>query len=220
MTTDVAAYGLWGVAFINAAIFIMFAYSFAPPKSARDWRSFGAFSAFLIALFAEMYGYPLTIYLLSGWLGSRYPEINWLSHDAGHLLEIMFGWKASPHWGPFHVVSNLLIMGGFWITATAWRTLYQAQKAGVFATTGLYARMQHPQYLGFILVLTGFLLQWPTLLTLLMYPVLVVMYVRLAKREEADSHARFGAEYDRYAIGLPRFFPRLISQGSGRPDAI
>lgn len=220
MSSDMAAYGLWGVAFINAAIFIMFAYSFAPPKSARDWRSFGAFSAFLVALFAEMYGYPLTIYLLSGWLGSRYPEINWLSHDAGHLLEMMFGWKASPHLGPFHVVSNLLIMGGFWITATAWRTLYQAQKTGVLATTGLYARMQHPQYLGFILVLTGFLLQWPTLLTLLMYPVLVVMYVRLARREETDSRARFGAEYDRYAAGLPRFIPRLGSPGPDRPNTV
>ena len=104
------AYGLWGLVLINSVIFIFFAFTFFKPQTPRDWRSFGAFSAFLVALFAEMYGFPLTIYFLSGWLQTRYPNVDWLSHDAGHLLEMMFGWKANPHFGPFHILSNVLII--------------------------------------------------------------------------------------------------------------
>lgn len=211
---DVPAYGLWSLVIINSAIFIMFAYSFAPPKTSRDWRSFSAFSAFLVALFAEMYGYPLTIYLLSGWLTSRFPGVNWLSHDAGHLLEMMFGWKANPHFGPFHIASQVLIFGGFILTAASWKILYAAQKTHQLAVTGPYARIRHPQYVGFVLVMTGFLLQWPTIITLLMYPILVTMYVRLARREERDAQAEFGPEYERYAAEVPAFFPRL---GQRRP---
>ncbi|TXH04476.1 MAG: isoprenylcysteine carboxylmethyltransferase family protein [Nevskiaceae bacterium] len=206
---DIPAYGLWSLVVINSAIFIMFAYSFAPPKTSRDWRSFGAFSAFLVALFAEMYGYPLTIYLLSGWLTSHYPGVNWLSHDAGHLLEMMFGWKANPHMGPFHIASQVLIIGGFILTAVSWKILYAAQRTHQLAKTGPYARMRHPQYVGFILVMTGFLLQWPTIVTLLMYPILVTMYVRLSLREERDALAEFGNEYERYAANVPRFLPRF-----------
>jgi len=137
-------------------------------------------SAFLVALFTEMYGYPLTIYFLSGWLQSRYPEVNWLAHDAGHLLEMLFGWKANPHFGPFHVLSMVFIGGGFWLLAAAWRVLYAAQKTRTLAVSGPYARIRHPQYTAFILIMFGFLLQWPTILTLLMFPVLVYMYAHLA----------------------------------------
>ncbi|NTT87559.1 methyltransferase family protein [Tabrizicola fusiformis] len=208
MTPDTApAYGLWLLAFVNAAVFIMFALSFSKPQTPRDWRSFGAFSAFLVALFAEMYGFPLTIYLLSGWLGSTYPGIDWFSHDAGHLPEMMFGWRGSPHFGPFHLLSYLLIGGGFWLLSVAWPILYAAQRAGRLATTGPYARIRHPQYVGFVLILTGFLVQWPTILTLAMYPVLVWMYLRLARSEEAEARERFGAEYDAWASRVPAYLP-------------
>ena len=203
------AYGLWTLAIINSLVFIIFAFSFARPQSRRDWRSFGAFSAFLVALFTEMYGFPLTIYLLSGWLSVRFPGVDFLSHDAGHLLEMMFGWKANPHLGPFHLASNVLVGAGFWILAVAWRELYAAQRAGRLATSGPYARVRHPQYVGFVLIMTGFLLQWPTLVTLLMYPVLVYMYAHLAKREEAEMLARFGDEYRRYIAEVPGFVPKL-----------
>jgi methanethiol S-methyltransferase len=203
------AYGLWTLAVINSLVFIIFAFSFARPQNSRDWRSFGAFSAFLVALFTEMYGFPLTIYLLSGWLSSRFPGVDFLSHDAGHLLEMMFGWKANPHFGPFHLASNVLIVAGFWILAVAWRELYAAQRARRLATTGAYARVRHPQYVGFVLIMTGFLLQWPTLVTLAMYPVLVYMYARLARREEADMRAQFGDEYRRYMDDVPAFIPDL-----------
>jgi len=206
---DMSAYGLWGLAAVNAAIFILFAFSFFKPQTPRDWRSFSAFSAFLVALFAEMYGFPLTIYLLSGWLQSRFPGIDWFSHDAGHLLEMMFGWKVNPHFGPFHLASVVLIGGGFWIISAGWTLLRAAQQEHKLATGGIYARMRHPQYVGFILVMFGFLLQWPTLLTLAMFPVLVVMYVRLAHHEEQDALREYGDEYRRYMAQVPGFFPHL-----------
>ncbi len=203
------AYGLWSLVIINSLVFIIFAFSFAKPQSSRDWRSFGAFSAFLVALFTEMYGFPLTIYLLSGWLAQRFPGVDFLSHDAGHLLEVTFGWQSNPHFGPFHILSTILIVLGFWLLASAWKVLYAAQRTYRLATTGPYARVRHPQYIGFVLIMTGFLLQWPTLVTLAMFPVLVFMYWRLARREEKDAREAFGEVYRRYEEDTPAFLPKF-----------
>jgi methanethiol S-methyltransferase len=216
MNDAMSAYGLWSLVIINSLVFIIFAFSFAKPQSKRDWRSFGAFSAFIVALFTEMYGFPLTIYLLSGWLGSRFPGVDFMSHDAGHLLEVMFGWRTNPHFGPFHIVSSVLIFGGFVLLAKAWKVLYEAQKAHRLATTGPYERIRHPQYVGFVAILLGFLFQWPTILTLLMFPVLVLMYARLAITEEREMHRQFGEAYARYAAHTPRFIPKLGSRREQR----
>lgn len=207
--SEPSAYGLWSLVIINSLVFIIFAFSFAKPQTSRDWRSFGAFSAFLVALFTEMYGFPLTIYLLSGWLSSRFPGVDFLAHDSGHLLEVMFGWRSNPHFGPFHLLSAIFMGGGFILLASAWNVLYQAQRTRQLATTGPYARIRHPQYTGFILIMLGFLFQWPTLITLVMFPILVYMYVRLARREEREVAAEFGETYLRYADGTPAFLPRL-----------
>ena len=201
-------YGLWLLVVINSAIFILFAFSFFKPKTKRDWRSFGAFSAFLVALFTEMYGFPLTIFFLSGWLQSNYPDVNWLAHDSGHLLEMMFGWKANPHVGPFHLMSFAFIGAGFILIANGWRLLHHAQQKGSLATEGLYSFIRHPQYVGFVLIMFGFLLQWPTILTLAMFPVLVAMYVVLARHEEKEALAEFGQEYLAYTRRVPGFLPR------------
>lgn len=206
-----SGYGLWLLVIVNSAIFILFAFSFFKPQTKRDWRSFGAFSAFLIALFTEMYGFPLTIYFLSGWLQSNYPGVDWLSHDAGHLLEMLFGWKGNPHFGPFHLLSFVFIAGGFILISSAWRVLYAAQQRRELARTGPYARVRHPQYVGFVLVMLGFLFQWPTLLTVVMFPVLVWMYVHLARQEERDTMADFGEAYVEYAGRVPAFIPVIMN---------
>jgi protein-S-isoprenylcysteine O-methyltransferase Ste14 len=216
MNAEMPAYGLWGLVLINSLVFILFAYSFFKPQTQRDWRSFSAFSAFLVALFAEMYGFPLTIYFLSGWLQSRFPNIDWFSHDAGHLLEMMFGWKTNPHAGPFHILSFVFIGGGFLLISVAWKVLYDAQQRRSLATNGPYSYVRHPQYVGFILVMFGFLLQWPTILTLAMFPVLTVMYVKLARSEEQDAKSEFGDAYAKYAAEVPGFIPKL-GRLLGRP---
>ncbi len=202
------SYGLWSLVLINSGVFIIFAYSFFKPRTKRDWRSFGAFSAFLVALFTEMYGFPLTIFLLSGWLQTHYPNVNWFSHDSGHLLEMMFGWKTNPHFGPFHILSFFFIGSGFILISSGWSVLYQAQKHHELATTGVYSRVRHPQYDGFILIMFGFLLQWPTILTVAMFPVLVVMYLLLARAEEREALAEFGSSYAAYKHAVPGFVPR------------
>lgn len=206
-------YGLWSLAFLNTAVFVGFAYSFFKPTTLRDWRSFGAYSAFVVALFAEMYGFPLTIYLLSGWLGSRFPNVNLFGHDAGHLWWLLTGQHGNPHFGVLHLLSFAFIFAGFTLLANAWHVLYDAQRRSQVATTGPYAWVRHPQYIGFVAIMFGFLLQWPTLLTLAMFPVLVVMYVRLAVAEERDSERAFGDAWRAYATRTPRFIPHLTGHG-------
>ncbi len=203
------AYGLWSLVIINSLVFIMFAFSFTHPRTTRDWRSFSGFSAFIVALFTEMYGFPVTIYLLSGWLQSRYPGLDILSHNAGHLWDTLLGSKGDPHFNPLHLLSNGLIFGGFILLSSAWKVLYEAQRSRRLAATGPYAVIRHPQYAAFILIMLGFVLQWPTILTLLMFPVLIYMYVRLARREEREVLAEFGETYARYAANTPAFLPRV-----------
>lgn len=205
----VPAYGLWGLVILNSAIFILFAFSFFKPRTQTDWRSFGAFSAFIVALFVEMYGFPLTIFLFSGWLSNRFPGVNFFSHDNGHLIHTLIGMKGDPHFDPFHIVSNVLIFGGFILLSGAWHILWRAQRRQQLACTGIYARLRHPQYVAFIVIMLGFLLQWPTLPTLLMFPVLTFMYVRLALYEEKLAEAEFGDSYRKWAAVTPRFFPRF-----------
>lgn len=209
MSHNQSAYGLWTLVIFNSAIFIMFAYSFFKPANARDWRTFSAFSAFIVALFVEMYGFPLTIYLLSGWLQTKYPRLDILTHDAGHLWSTLLGEKGDPHFGTLHIASYVFLGYGFYLLSTAWNVLYHAQRRHTLATAGPYARIRHPQYVAFVLILLGFLLQWPTLLTLLMFPILLVMYGRLAVTEESEMRVQFGEVFERYTERTPRFFPRL-----------
>ena len=202
-------YGLWPIVIINSLIFVVFAFSFIRPKNARDWKSLGAFSAFILALFTEMYGFPLTLYLLSGWLGRRFPGLDLFAHDNGHVWYAILGLKGDPHTSIVHLISNMLILLGLSIIVIAWRTLHQAQRDGKLATSGLYTYVRHPQYTAFIIVMLGFLLQWPTIMTVIMFPILVWVYIRLAGIEEQKVIAEFGDEYTQYALSTSAFLPRF-----------
>jgi protein-S-isoprenylcysteine O-methyltransferase Ste14 len=203
------AYGMWTLVFLNSAVFIFFAFSFTKPKTKQDWRSLGGFSAFIVALFTEMYGYPLTIYFLSGWLSNKFPSVDFLAHENGHLLHTLFGFQGNAHFDPLHIASNIVIILGFFLLSAAWRVLHEAQKSRSLARTGWYARCRHPQYVAFIMIMFGFLLQWPTIPTLVMFPILVIVYVRLAVREEQAAIGEFGEEYRQYITSTPAWVPQF-----------
>ena len=213
MTHDTPAYGLWSLAVINAAVFLIFAFSFTHPRTARDWRSFGAFAAFLVALFTEMYGFPLTIYLLTAVLGSRYPILNPFSHASGHLWITFLGGGA---WMSVlvHLVSNGLMLGGLLLMGAGWRQIHRA--SGALVTDGVYAWVRHPQYAGLFLITVGMLIQWPTIVTGATWPVLLAVYYRLARREEREAEARYGEAYRAYRARVPMFVPRLRSAPAPR----
>lgn len=210
MFGDVPSYGDWSLAVIYTLVFALMALFFYRPQSSRDWRAFGAFTAFLAALFIEMYVFPLTIYLLAGWPGTRFLHLESLPLEFGGVLEMMFDWRANPPLGLFQIASTVLILAGFLLLASAWSVLHKAQRRRELARAGVYAHIRHPEYAAFVLIMSGFLLQWPTLITLAMFPILVFVYVRLARREEQDALAQFGELYRRYQAATPAFVPRIF----------
>jgi protein-S-isoprenylcysteine O-methyltransferase Ste14 len=209
--SDTPAYGLWSLVIINSVIFVFFAFSFFKPRTKTDWRTFSALSAFIVALFIEMYGFPLSIYLLSGWFASGYPQVNFLSHNNGHLLHTLLGLKGDPHFDVLHIFSNVFIVLGFMLLSSAWRVLYKSQQTKTLATEGAYRYIRHPQYTAFSMIMFGFLIQWPTLPTLIMFPILLYTYVRLARQEEAAVEAEFSDRYRAYSSVTPRYFPHMSS---------
>lgn len=211
MTND---YGLWLIAAIHAAWLLGFALTFLRPARRREWRSLGIFTGFVVALYVEMFGFPLTIYLLTALLG-QLPVAEPFAHLSGNLWAtlVLGQWIA----GPLMLVGGLIILAGTLVLAVAWKSIYRAQ--GALVTTGPYAVVRHPQYSALFLVILGALVQWPTILTVLMAPVLVVAYVRLGWREERELEARFGEAYRAYRRRAPGFVPALPVPGmEAEPD--
>jgi len=190
-------YGNWFLVVIISVVFLFFLKSVFKPRTRTDWQTYQSFSAFIIALFAEMYGFPLTIYLLTPFFGNKFLNIDF-SHDSGHILNKILNLGGDPHFNWLHMLSNGLIVGGLILIASAWEILYKAQKQNILAVIGIYRHLRHPQYTGFILIIIGFLLQWPTLITLIMAPILIVRYFILAKQEEKEMEKRFGKTYLNY----------------------
>lgn len=203
MTEDYA-YGMWVIAAFNVGLFLFFIVSFLPPMGRLEWRNLGIVAAFLVALFSEMYGFPLTIYLLTGWLGEAYPVLQPYSHKYGHLWVVVFG-GSDLAWALVMGGSLALLLAGYILLSRGWRQVHASH--GSLVTDGLYAYARHPQYTGLFLVITGFLVQWPTLLTVLMAPVLVYAYVRLARTEERYMLDQSGEQYADYMHRVPAFFP-------------
>lgn len=210
-------YGLWVVVALHVVWLTGFALAFLQPGRRREWRSLGIFTGFVVALYVEMYGFPLTIFVLTALLGGLgVPEP--FAHVSGNLwATLVFGrWMSSS----LMLIGGLVILAGVLVLAQAWTRLHRARDALV--TQGPYAVVRHPQYSALFLVILGALVQWPTILTLLMAPVLAIAYVRLARREERELEARFGEAYRQYRRRVPGFVPAVPlrafpTTGASRP---
>lgn len=202
---NIYGYGYWPLVIGNVLFVSFIVCAVFRPRTRRDWRSMGALSAFFLALFAEMFGFPLTIYLLSSWLGSRYPVVDPFSHNNGHLLNVFID---NPYLSFLvHPGSDFMLLAALFIIIIGWKKIHRG--GGELITDGIYAYVRHPQYLGFYLIIFSFLLQWPTLITLLMAPILVLMYNRLANSEEEKMLEQFGEEYTRYKSYTKKFIPYI-----------
>ncbi len=200
------AYGMWVVAAFNVGLFLFFILSFLKPRGSEEWRSMGVVTAFLVALFAEMYGFPLTIFMLTSWLGDAYPVLQPFNHKLGHLWVVVFG-GSTLAWALVMAFSLTLMIMGYVLLSKGWSQIHAAR--GGLVTDGIYAYARHPQYTGLFLLISGFLVQWPTLPTVLMAPILYFAYVRLAKKEERRVWEEYGEAYAEYARNTPAFFPPM-----------
>ncbi len=199
---NISHYGAWGIIPIILIFFAWFIFRFLRPKKKIEWRNSGIFGAFIIALYAEMYGFPLSIYILSSVFGIDIP----FTHTEGHLWASLFGWGE-----PGAIIEMLIgylgiIIGGSLVIA-GWREIYHSKNG--LTTGGIYKYMRHPQYTGIILITTGMLIHWPTFITLLMWPILVIVYYNLAKKEEKEMEAKFGEIWQKYKNKVPIFLPSL-----------
>ncbi len=195
--------GAWAVAVLMIVIASWFFYRFLAPKTWREWASAGLVQAFIIALYAEMYGFPLTIYLMVRFFGLDKSHLSanlWSTllgvGETGMLISMLLGYA--------------LLFVGIGLFMKGWRELYRARKENRLATDGLYAYVRHPQYTGLLVGLFGEgVIHWPTVFSITVYPLIVIAYVMLALREERKVLDEYGDEYRVYAAQVPRFFPRM-----------
>jgi len=194
--------GHWTLTLIMILIGTWIVFKYLAPKSWKEWRNVGILQAFIIALYVEMYGFPLTIYLLTTFLGRNIP---WL-HFKGHLWAALLGLGETGAMVEMFIGLSIVVTG-ISLIARGWHLVYSAQQKDKLATERVYSYMRHPQYTGIYLALFGQLIHWPTLPTLVLFPFIAWMYYHLAKKEEKAMVEKFGREYEIYMQHVPMFFP-------------
>ncbi len=176
---------------------------FTPFYKKSQRKPASVYLAFIVALALEMFGVPLSMYLLAGVLGHYLPDgILW-----GHTLQPWIGLWGTNIAMIMYLVAAILIIWG-------WRTIYRdywskEEGKGKLVTRGIYAYIRHPQYTGFLLVTLGMIFEWATLPLLIMWPLLALLYYRLARKEETDMEHEFDAAYVEYKQRTGMFLPRL-----------
>jgi protein-S-isoprenylcysteine O-methyltransferase Ste14 len=201
---DISLGGQWEAMIIMIVIVSWILYSYLAPKNLKEWRNAGLIQAFIIALYAEMYGFPLTIYLLTSFLGI---DIPWL-HTRGHLWGTLLGMGDNGAMIEMFI-GFAFILAGLMLMSRGWRLVFSAQEKDELVTDGIYRHMRHPQYTGIFIALFGQLIHWPTVVTLILFPVIVGAYYHLARKEEKAMISKFGEAYRKYMKSVPMFFPKL-----------
>ncbi len=193
-------YGNWAAVIASILFFTLFAAGFAYAPRKRDWRTLGIYEAFMVALFTEMFGFPLTIFLLSSILGISIQPTG----ENGHLIAVALNRLGILELdkGVFLMmtVSSIMILIGLALIVLGWRKIH---KATGLVKNSIYRYSRHPQYLGILLITSAFIIMWPTVPTVIMWPILVTMYIRLAKKEEKEMEEKFGEEYLEYKEEAP-----------------
>lgn len=193
----------WAVAAIMVVVVSWFFYRFVAPKSWREWTRAGLVQAFVIAFYAEMYGFPLTLYLLA-----RFFNMDVSPTAGGNLWSQLFGFAVVPMFIAMLIGYSFVAVGIF-LVAEGWREIYHARRQDRLATDGLYGVVRHPQYTGIFLAIFGEgVVHWPTVFSVVMFPLIVVAYVLLARKEEEQMIREFADRYREYQRSVPAFFPR------------